>query len=172
MAKPSAEQIEARLWNAEVTDVQQALLDQYKLYVEMADRISARRGLTNTFFLTLNSAIFTLFGVLWKDKPADLDDAIVLLLAAVALGQCAAWGILVRSYRLLNGAKYDVIGLMEKRPDGEAAAGVAVRGRVAGTGRGPGLEALRAALPRRELGAVRVRGRLSPRRGHLARDVA
>jgi hypothetical protein len=115
MAKPSAEQIEARLWNAGGTDVQQALLDQYKLYVEMADRISARRGLTNTFFLTLNSAIFTLFGVLWKDKPADIDDAIVLLLAAVALGQCAAWGILVRSYRLLNGAKYEVIGLMEKK---------------------------------------------------------
>ena len=115
MAKPSAEQIEARLWNAGVTGVEQALLDQYKLYVEMADRVSARRGLTNTFFLTLNSAIFTLFGVLWKDKPADIDDAIVLLLAAVALGQCAAWGILVRSYRLLNGAKYEVIGLMEKR---------------------------------------------------------
>jgi hypothetical protein len=71
MAKPSAEQIEARLWNAGVTDVEQALLDQYKLYVEMADRISARRGLTNTFFLTLNSAIFALFGVLWKDYRPD-----------------------------------------------------------------------------------------------------
>ena len=27
----------------------EAVLEQYKLYVEMADRISARRGLTNTF---------------------------------------------------------------------------------------------------------------------------
>ena len=28
----------------------EAVLEQYKLYVEMADRISARRGLTNTPF--------------------------------------------------------------------------------------------------------------------------
>jgi hypothetical protein len=36
---------------------QAAILEQYKLYVEMAERISQRRGLTNTFFLTLNTAI-------------------------------------------------------------------------------------------------------------------
>jgi hypothetical protein len=40
-------------------------LEQYKIYVEMADRISARRGMTNTFFLTLNTAIFTAVGVFW-----------------------------------------------------------------------------------------------------------
>ena len=34
-----------------------ALLEQYKLYVEMADRVSARRGLTNSFFLTLNTSV-------------------------------------------------------------------------------------------------------------------
>ena len=32
-------------------------------YVEMADRIIQRRGLTNTFFLTLNTAIFTAVGL-------------------------------------------------------------------------------------------------------------
>ncbi len=35
---------------------QAVLLEQYKLYVEMADRVSARRALANTFFLTLNTA--------------------------------------------------------------------------------------------------------------------
>jgi hypothetical protein len=30
-------------------------------------RISARRAFTNTFFLTLNTAIFTIIGVFWKD---------------------------------------------------------------------------------------------------------
>jgi hypothetical protein len=116
--------IEANLWNAEVTPssyaadrekYQAAILDMYKLYVEMADRVSARRGLANTFFLTLNSAIFTLFGVLWKDKPPELDDAVVILLAIVVIGQCAAWGMLVRSYRLLNSAKFKVVGLLEKK---------------------------------------------------------
>jgi hypothetical protein len=35
----------------------------------MADRISSRRGLTNTFFLTLNTAIFTVIGVFWNKRP-------------------------------------------------------------------------------------------------------
>jgi drug/metabolite transporter (DMT)-like permease len=116
--------IEANLWNPDVTPAsytadrekyQAAILDQYKLYVEMADRISARRGLANTFFLTLNTAIFSLFGVLWQHKPADLSDAVVVLLALVAVSQCVAWGLLVRSYRLLNSAKFKVVGAMERK---------------------------------------------------------
>jgi hypothetical protein len=111
MTEPTAEEL---LWNEGVS-ADAVVVDQYKLYVEMADRISARRGLANTFFLTLNSAIFTLFGVLWKDKPPRLSDAVVVLLAVVAVGQCAVWLLLVRSYRLLNKAKWDVVGLLEKR---------------------------------------------------------
>src|SRR5256885_4461010 len=37
-------------------------LEQYKLYVEMADRISSRRLTANSFFLTINSAIIALGG--------------------------------------------------------------------------------------------------------------
>src|SRR3954452_21348561 len=108
------EQIRDRLWNDAVGPVnykdageksQAAILDQYKLYVEMADRVSQRRGLTNTFFLTLNTAIFTVIGVFWKDKPSGFAWLLVFPLI-IAVGQCAAWWWLVRSYRLLNGAKY------------------------------------------------------------------
>src|SRR4051794_11322497 len=75
MAKPTLVEIEAQLWNDEVSAAsyeaagekyRAAIPDQYKLYTEMADRISARRALANTFFLTLNTAIFTLFGVLCR----------------------------------------------------------------------------------------------------------
>ncbi|PZG02056.1 hypothetical protein C1I99_04260 [Micromonospora deserti] len=99
-------------WAAE--KYQAALLDQYKLYVEMADRISARRGLMNTFFLTLNTVIVTAFGAFWKDPPT----APVWYLTApavVLLMQCAAWFWLLRSYRQLNSAKYIVIGALEER---------------------------------------------------------
>jgi hypothetical protein len=124
MGKPSLAEIDARLWNEGVSAAsyegggeryRAAILEQYKLYVEMADRISARRGLANTFFLTLNTAIFTLFGVLWKDQPSDISDAVLALLLAVVLGECAAWWLLVRSYRLLNSAKYEVVGRLETR---------------------------------------------------------
>jgi len=112
------------LWNDSIDDqaygddkkaYQAAVLEQYKIYVEMADRISQRRGLTNTFFLTLNAAIFTLVGVFWKDQPNGAPGWLLLLPALVAVGQCFAWFYLVRSYEKLNTAKFKVIGRLEQR---------------------------------------------------------
>lgn len=117
------EQVRANLWNVAVSPsdykdeharYQDAILEQYKLYVEMADRISARRSLTNTFFLTLNSAIFTVVAVFWKQQP-ELSSWWLALPLVVALGQCTAWWWLVRSFRQLNGAKYAVVGVLEER---------------------------------------------------------
>jgi len=121
---PDIDEIRRDLWNDEVTYAsyaddreryQSAILEQYTTYVEMADRISSRRGLTNTFFLTLNSAVFTLVGVFWKDQPAHISTWALGLALTVALGQCAAWWFIVRSYRQLNSAKYKVVGLLEER---------------------------------------------------------
>jgi hypothetical protein len=90
------------------------LLEQYKLYVEMADRISARRGLTNSFFLTLNTGIVSLVGALRK-FPTGTEAWWLAILLVALLGQRFAWFYLVRSYRLLNGAKYRVVGALEGR---------------------------------------------------------
>lgn len=91
-----------------------ALLEQYKAYVEMADRVSARRGLTNTFFLTLNTAVLTAVGVFWN-RPTDAARWILLIPLLALLGECLAWFWLVRSYRQLNTAKYMVVGALEER---------------------------------------------------------
>ena len=122
-AAAQPDDVESDLWNANVDETkyssslekyQGAILEQYKLYVEMADRISVRRGLANTFFLTLHVAIFTLFGVLWKDPPqANL--AWLALPYVILSGLCLAWFWLVRSYRQLNSGKYAVIGAFERR---------------------------------------------------------
>ncbi|WP_439650868.1 RipA family octameric membrane protein [Micromonospora solifontis] len=93
---------------------QSVILEQYKIYVEMADRISARRGLTNTFFLSLNTLIATAAGVVWKDRSAVEVWYLSVPLAALLL-QCAAWFWLLRSYRQLNSAKYIVVGALEER---------------------------------------------------------
>lgn len=114
---------EDRLWNSSIGPAQYgdnpqayqaAILEQYKIYVEMADRISQRRGLTNTFFLTLNTLIFTGVGLVWDHGP-DVAVAAVLLPLVAVLGECAAWFYLVRSYSLLNTAKYKVVGALEER---------------------------------------------------------
>jgi hypothetical protein len=90
------------------------LLEQYKIYVEMADRVSARRGRTNTFFLTLNSAIFAAIGFVWG-RAAHPASWLLVFPTIVFVAQCLAWFWLVRSYRQLNGAKYAVIGALEER---------------------------------------------------------
>jgi hypothetical protein len=116
------DEVRRLLWNesapdARYTDVAAAradVVEQYKLYVEMADAISQRRGLTNTFFLTINTAIFTAIGVVWNAGSGEASVWLVVPLIAV-LGQCGAWFYLLRSYRLLNTAKFDVIGLLEER---------------------------------------------------------
>lgn len=115
--------IRGGLWNDAVsaTDYegagekyQAAVMEQWKLYVEMADRVSSRRGLTNTFFLTLNTAIFTVIGVVGKERP-NVSSWVVALPLVVVLGECAAWWWLVRSYRQLNTAKFKVVGALEER---------------------------------------------------------
>jgi hypothetical protein len=116
-------ELDDRLWTSDARDrfyggnavvEQAAILDQYKIYVEMADRISARRGLTNTYFLTLNSAIFATIGTFWQHKP-DGQIWWLTLPLVMLLGECFAWFYLLRSYRQLNTAKYEVIGAMEAR---------------------------------------------------------
>lgn len=123
VSTPTVEDVRASLWLPETDPARwggqpeaysNAMLEQYKIYVEMADRISARRGLTNTFFLTLNSAVFTIIGVFWTTR-AHAASWLLIFPVLVLIGQCLAWFWLVRSYRQLNAAKYAVIGALEER---------------------------------------------------------
>jgi hypothetical protein len=114
-----------RLWNGAVgpqdyatpggENYQAAVLEQYKLYVEMADRVSARRSLTNTFFLTINAALLAATGAVSQSTLREAPAWGLALVTMVALCQCAVWFLLIRSYKQLNGAKYKVIGELEKR---------------------------------------------------------
>ena len=91
-----------------------AVMDQWKLYVGMADRISSRRGLTNTFFLTLNTAVVTVIGVVGKES-SGVSRWLLVFPLLVVLGECVSWWWLVRSYRQLNTAKFKVVGALEER---------------------------------------------------------
>lgn len=87
------------------------LLDQYKLYVEMADRISSRRATANSYFLSVNSAILAFAGYLMsKDSIGYL-----WLLALAGITLSYFWRALIVSYMNLNTAKWLVIHKIEKR---------------------------------------------------------
>ena len=112
-----------RLWNKNVNpetygSIEKYLdhiLEQYKIYVEMADRISSRRNLTNTFFLTLHSLIFAAIGFLCEKVSSISFNYLLIFSLVVVLILCYTWWRLVKSYRQLNTAKYLVIGEMEKK---------------------------------------------------------
>ncbi|MDP2601826.1 MAG: hypothetical protein Q8S00_04440 [Deltaproteobacteria bacterium] len=92
-------------------EFQAHLLEQYKLYVEMADRISQRRQTANSYFLTVNTALLSFVGYLTTKDTSDY----LWLLGVVGVVLCYLWYRLVRSYRDLNTAKFNVIHVIEKR---------------------------------------------------------
>ena len=89
------------------------LLEQYKLYVEMADRISSRRQSANSFFLSVNTAIIALISYINLGYKNNSSFYWLVSLAGMAL--CFMWYRLVRSYKDLNTAKFKVIHEMEAK---------------------------------------------------------
>lgn len=88
--------------DSSIKEAPQQYFEIYKLAVEMADKISARRTTANTFFLTLNSAIILLY---------DKVNSVFLSLMGIIL--VLSWWLLLKSYRELNSAKFQVIQKME-----------------------------------------------------------
>ena len=71
------------------------LLDQYKLYVEMADRISQRRTTADSYFLSVNSAILASVGYLTEKKFCRV-------FVASCRGRCCADPALALNYRAVQ----------------------------------------------------------------------
>lgn len=89
------------------------VLDLYRLAVEMADRVSARRATANTSFVGIQTAIAGALGFL-AGQEAPPDKWLLASLSLVGLTACGVWYLLLRSYRDLNRAKFAVITEIEK----------------------------------------------------------
>ena len=89
------------------------LLEQYKLYVDMADRISQRRQSAHGFFLTVNTGLIAFLGWSLIGGKGVLDPILFIVVAVVGIVLSASWYMLMRSYLNLNTAKFEVINLME-----------------------------------------------------------
>lgn len=88
------------------------ILDLYKLAVEMADRVTARRAGANAFFVTIQSSVIAALGFLSASAPVPRDRYLVALCVA-GTAASAIWFLLLRSYRDLNSAKFKVIDQLE-----------------------------------------------------------
>ena len=85
-------------------------LEIYKLYVQMADNISARRQSANSFFLTVNTAIIGIVGYV-----AGNSNQWTWIISLAGLALCYGWYRLIRSYQDINSGKFKVIHEMEKQ---------------------------------------------------------
>jgi hypothetical protein len=95
-------------------DYQAHLLEQYKLYAEMADRISQRRDHSNRFYAGLMSAIIALLVIMGRLGVSGNDWHVTLLVAGLfGASLSIVWFINLHSYRVLNGAKYCVLQRIE-----------------------------------------------------------
>ena len=87
------------------------LLEQYKLYVQSAENVSARRVASNRYLLFLNAALVTLYGF----QSASFGQSYwTLLIPFIGISVSMLWYLIIKSHANLNHLKFDVIHELEK----------------------------------------------------------
>lgn len=112
-------ELENKLFNEKLVGSEQntrVLFEQYKLYVELMDKVSERRNNVNTFFLSLNSILVTGLTVfLSQAKGPETHCAWIWIAAVAGIVSSVTWRRLVWSYGHLNTGKFQIIHLLESR---------------------------------------------------------
>jgi hypothetical protein len=83
------------------------ILEQYKLYVEMADRVSSRRQTANAFFLSINTALIAVAGFT-KAENEILPKALMLVVPIAGVLLSIAWYAIIKSHKDQNSAKIKI----------------------------------------------------------------
>lgn len=98
------------------SEYEKHLFEQYKLYVEMADRISQRRHSANIYFLSINTALVSVSGLLYAAESSSGYFSVawraIVPIAGIVL--CVTWYFIINSYRQLNSVKFEVVHALEQ----------------------------------------------------------
>lgn len=87
------------------------LLEQYKLYVQSAENVSARRVASNRYLLTLNAALVALYGI----QSASFGQGYwTLLIPFIGIPVSMLWYLVIKSHADLNRVKFKVIHEFEQ----------------------------------------------------------
>lgn len=109
------------LWNESDTELFKndeyhlLLMEQYKIYVEMADRLNARRSLAQTYFMTFHAIVLGLLGLTLIHEQSMQRVGFLLFPLLGLLVMCYGWWALVQYFRRVSRAKALVISEFEKR---------------------------------------------------------
>ncbi len=87
------------------------LLEQYKLYVQSAENVSARRVASNRYLLSINAALVALYGL----QSSNFGQGYwTLLIPIIGIPVSLLWYLIIKSHADLNSIKFDVIHELEQ----------------------------------------------------------
>ena len=87
------------------------LLEQYKLYVQSAENVSARRIASSHYLLTINAALVALYGL----QSANFGQGYwTLLIPVIGIPVSLLWYLIIKSHADLNRIKFEVIHEFEQ----------------------------------------------------------
>src|SRR5690625_2515780 len=91
------------------------ILEQYKLYVKMADNISSRRDKINKFYTSVLTVILTMTTFLFNEPFSiiEMNELTLAFISLLGIGLCLNWFMNIKSYKKLNSAKFDIINELE-----------------------------------------------------------
>ena len=87
------------------------LLEQYKLYVQSVENVSARRVASSQYLLTLNAALVALYGL---QSTSFGESYWTLLVPVIGIPVSMLWLLIIKSHADLNRVKFDVIHEFEQ----------------------------------------------------------
>lgn len=87
------------------------LLEQYKLYVQSADNVSARRIASSRYLLTINVALIAIFGV---DLVTPYQSIALVLAPGIGAVVSLVWLLIIRSSKRMNTVKFEIIRKLEQ----------------------------------------------------------
>jgi hypothetical protein len=108
--------LEEHLHKSPISEIEQKnLLEQYKIYIEMADRVTERRTKVNSFYLSILTGLFVFSSLpYFKDSIVTAPTKqITLITGLTGIFICILWWINISSYKNLNSLKFQVIIDME-----------------------------------------------------------
>lgn len=93
---------------------QDELLEIYKLHAGLADKVSQRREGANRLYVSLITGLVVVLVTLSRYSTGEIPLVIQAGLALFGIHVAVSWWASIRSYRLLNSHKFEVLNELEK----------------------------------------------------------
>lgn len=98
--------------NININDIEERrfLFEQYKLFVDGANKLADRRRDANTLYITINSLIISSMGTLAQGKVLPGNNSLLVgILLIIGVGSVMSWISIMSLYRTIDSENYAII---------------------------------------------------------------